>query len=105
MPAEEESVDHPLRNYVEICLGGEPEPPEFDVAGAIELERGDVLLVCSDGLWGPLDDEAIAGFFHGGFPDLALDANLKRLGDEAIAAAAPTSDNTSAAVVHWLSQT
>ncbi len=101
---EEESIDHPLRNYVEICLGGESSAPEFDVAGAIELERGDVLLVCSDGLWGPLDDDIIAGFFHGGFPGLGLESNLKRLGDEAVMAAAPTSDNTSAAVIHWLAK-
>ncbi len=99
---EEEAVDHPLRNYVEVCLGGDPETPQSTVAGAFELERGDVLLACTDGLWGGLDDSDIAEFFHGGFPDLELEANLKRLGDDAVMAGAPTSDNTSAAVLHWL---
>lgn len=101
---EEEAVDHPLRNYVEVCLGGDPENPESTVAGAFELQRGDVLLTCTDGLWGGLDDTAIAEFFHGGFPDLELEANLKRLGDDAVMAGAPTSDNTTAAVLHWLAK-
>ncbi|HEX4927103.1 MAG TPA: PP2C family serine/threonine-protein phosphatase [Burkholderiales bacterium] len=51
---EEEAVaSHPERNRLLQCLGGyqrpRPEPVE-----RMRLERGDLLVLCSDGFWGPL---------------------------------------------------
>lgn len=98
---EDEYREHPLRNYVEHCIGGEPREPFCSVAGAKTLERNDVLLLCSDGLWGGTDDKDIAQCFPSGFAELDLLSNLRTLMEAAIDAEAPHSDNTSAAVIHF----
>ena len=50
-----------MRNFVECCLGGDPILPDMTLSVREPLEANDVLLVCTDGLWGGLDDEEIAG--------------------------------------------
>jgi serine/threonine protein phosphatase PrpC len=42
-----------MRNFVETCLGGDPLLPEMRIGRAPKLEPDDVLLVCTDGFWGP----------------------------------------------------
>ena len=55
----EQAQNHPMRNFVECCLGGDPILPEMTLARRQPLEPEDVLLVCTDGLWGALKDEEI----------------------------------------------
>ena len=50
--------DHPMRNYVECCIGGDPALPEMSLGGRRPLLSGDVLLLCSDGLWSGLQGRA-----------------------------------------------
>ena len=49
--AESEMRTHPMRNFVECCLGGDFPLPDMSVTSRKSLEPGDVLLVCTDGLW------------------------------------------------------
>ena len=48
--------NHPMRNFVESCLGGEPILPEMAIEPAPCTAAGDVLLVCTDGFWANLDE-------------------------------------------------
>jgi len=50
---EEALVSHPLRNQLLQCLGGF-QPPRPETAAHAALEKDDILLLCSDGFWGPL---------------------------------------------------
>jgi serine/threonine protein phosphatase PrpC len=51
---EGDMATHPYRNRLLQCLGGVQQPrPEWQ--DAVALENGDILLLCSDGFWGPLD--------------------------------------------------
>jgi serine/threonine protein phosphatase PrpC len=50
---EEAVATHPERHKVLQCLGGS-KPPRLEPASSARLVKGDILLLCSDGLWGPL---------------------------------------------------
>ncbi len=97
--SEDEIPGHPMRNYVECCLGGEATLPEMSIASRQPLADGDVLLVCSDGVWANLKDADIAQFWRPGNGSYA-DA-LESLAERAVAASAPHSDNASAAGLVW----
>jgi serine/threonine protein phosphatase PrpC len=96
---EEELPTHPMRNFVECCLGGDPAIPEMTVSGRHLLQPGDVLLLCTDGIWANLRDSDIAGFFRDDNQELR--AWLEALGRRAVQASAPFSDNSTAAVLRW----
>ena len=96
---EEELPTHPMRNFVECCLGGDPAIPEMTVSGRNALLPGDVLLLCTDGIWANLRDVDIAGFFRDDNKELR--AWLEALGRRAVQASAPFSDNSTAAVLRW----
>jgi serine/threonine protein phosphatase PrpC len=44
---EQEVATHPMRNFVECCLGGDPAIPEMTIAGRRVLTPGDVILLCT----------------------------------------------------------
>lgn len=51
-------MDRINRNILFTCLGS-PSKPVFDVMGPVQLQQGDKLLLCSDGLWSSLEDKDI----------------------------------------------
>jgi PPM family protein phosphatase len=97
----EQAHNHPMRNFVECCLGGDPILPDMSLSGRRPLESDDVLLVCTDGLWGGLKDAEIAGELGTAG---ALREKLVTLGERAVARTGAASDNTSAAVLRWLGE-
>jgi PPM family protein phosphatase len=97
---EVQAQEHPMRNYVESCLGGDPALPEMTLGGRRTLKPGDVLLLCSDGLWSGVTDADIISLC--GSADRSLAEALAELGERAVAANAPFADNTSAAAMRWL---
>jgi serine/threonine protein phosphatase PrpC len=97
---EEELADHPMRNYVECCLGGDAELPRMSITRSKPMRKGDVMLVCTDGFWSSLAEAQLADLSKASG---ALDENLKALGGVATRMAAPHSDNTSAAALNFSS--
>jgi protein phosphatase len=59
----EQAAEHPYRHVVTNVLGGTEAAVQADVQH-IDLERGDVILLCSDGLTDMLDDGKIAGILQ-----------------------------------------
>jgi len=49
---------HPSRNRVYSCLGG-THVPQIDFSRRTPLQGGDVLALCTDGVWGPLGNEGM----------------------------------------------
>ena len=98
--SEEEAQDHPMRNFVECCIGGDAPVPDMSITGRKKLESGDVLLACSDGLWSGLSDADMAEI---GIPgDNNLVENLKNLSMKALSVNSPYSDNTTGTALRWI---
>jgi serine/threonine protein phosphatase PrpC len=96
---EEEALDHPMRNFVECCIGGDRPVPDMSITDKRPLSPGDVLLACSDGLWSGLSDDDMAQIGAPGENNLAQ--NLKELSLQALNANAPYSDNTTGTALRW----
>lgn len=97
---EDEMHNHPMRNYVDCCIGGSPSQPEMTLSLRQPLCPGDVLLACSDGVWANLRDGDIAAFFPPDGPPFA--EALSALVDRAVEASSPHSDNATASALRWL---
>ncbi len=98
--SEEEAQDHPMRNFVECCIGGDAPVPDMSITSRKPLEPGDVLLACSDGLWSGLGDADMAEIGDPG--DSNLVENLKSLSMKALNVNSPYSDNTTGTAIRWL---
>jgi len=93
-PHEQET--HPERNKVLNCLGS-PFEPTIELGGAPELEPGDLLMLCSDGVWSAYDEDTVCDRLSGtpvaeGIPMLVRDA-VETLG--------PFADNATAVAMRW----
>lgn len=96
---EAEVAAHPMRNYVECCLGGDVGLPGMSITARRALAPGDAVIVCTDGFWSHLDDGLLGSLSAGGE---ALAASLGRLGDVAVRAGGAHCDNASAAALRYL---
>jgi serine/threonine protein phosphatase PrpC len=109
---EEAIASHPERNRLLQCLGGYLEP-DGEAAQSARLMKGDVLLLCSDGFWGPLTQRQmihalLSRDLQAAVPELAALAEMRAgagadnvtaiamgWGEEAVeAAAAPAEEHT-----------
>jgi serine/threonine protein phosphatase PrpC len=99
---EDEAPDHPMRNFVECCIGGDAAVPDMSITAKRALSPGDVLLVCSDGLWSGVSDEELAAMATRTSDSLA--ENLKALSVRALRVNAPYSDNTTGTALRWLGE-
>ena len=99
---EEEALDHPMRNFVECCIGGDAPVPDMSITRKMPLEPGDVLLACTDGLWSGTSDEEMASMATN--PNSKLAENLKALSVKALTMNAPYSDNTTGAALQWFGE-
>lgn len=92
---EEAIATHPERNRLLQCLGGYLAPPEAPQRA--RLAKGDVLLLCSDGFWGPLTQRQM---MHGLLVP-RLEPAVAELAELAERRAGPLADNVSAVAMAW----
>lgn len=93
---EEDAATHPARNRIYSCLGG-IHAPQIDFSQENKLRPGDVILLCSDGLWTPLGGNAMAQRLSGA--DIMV--VVPELLDDAERVAGPHGDNLSAVALTW----
>ena len=84
------------RNILFTCLGS-PTKPVFDVTGPVALKQGDKVMLCSDGLWGSLNDiEIVYELGQKTVTQAAPD-----LVEKALAKAGNSSDNVTVIAFEW----
>jgi serine/threonine protein phosphatase PrpC len=84
------------RNILFTCLGS-PQKPIYDISGAVTLQHGDKVLICSDGLWSSVNDHEIVNLLAAhpvaqAVPDLA---------EKALRKAGAQSDNVTILALEW----
>jgi PPM family protein phosphatase len=91
-----EAATHPSRNRIYSCLGGN-HMPQIEFSKATRLHCDDILLLCTDGAWGPLTAtdllEAVTGANVMEATPRILDAAERRAADHC--------DNLSIVALHW----
>ena len=84
------------RNVLFTCLGS-PGKPVVDTVGPLLLQSGDRLLLCSDGLWGTVDDAIITEQLS----SHPLSEAVPELVEQALRNGGVKSDNVSVLAVEW----
>lgn len=84
------------RNVLFTCLGS-PGKPVVDTVGPLLLQSGDRLLLCSDGLWGSVEDDVIVDQLARN----AISDAVPELVEQALRNGGPKSDNVSVLAVEW----
>jgi serine/threonine protein phosphatase PrpC len=90
----EEARHHPKRNLIERAVMGDP--VEADIF-EVDASPGDVLVLCSDGVWEPLSDQALGAIVSAKDP---LGVALTRACDAALAGGG--TDNVTMVAARWL---
>jgi serine/threonine protein phosphatase PrpC len=65
MISPEQAHTHPERNKIYSCLGG-MQDPKIELSRKTPLEAGDVIALCTDGLWGGYADDMLASALKNG---------------------------------------
>ncbi|MBS4098989.1 MAG: serine/threonine-protein phosphatase [Sulfuricella sp.] len=87
---------HPERNKIYSCLGG-GSFPEVALSQEPVMRENDVILLCSDGLWGQFEFDEIAAILD----TYPLTVALPELLDNAELRGGRTGDNLSAVAMRW----
>lgn len=89
------ALNHPGRNRIYACLGGDV-APQLSLSGRTPLHDGDLIALCSDGVWSVLAEE---DFLKGlGGP---LDRRIPRLMNKAETLGGEHADNLSLIALCW----
>ncbi len=90
------AATHPERNKIYNCLGAHV-PPKIELSQKHVLRAGDTLLLCSDGLWGPLAPSLLAN----AFTREPLAKVVPALINQAVKNAGREADNVTALAMTW----
>lgn len=91
-----EAASHPDRNRIFSCLGGAVDPV-IDLSRRTALKNGDLMILCTDGLWSVYPQPELATLLTS-TPVLTAGPRMMR---EAELRGGPDGDNVSAIVVRW----
>jgi serine/threonine protein phosphatase PrpC len=93
---EEAAATHPDRNKLLQCLGSEY-VPRLGATETMRLAKGDIVMLCSDGLWGPLTQRQILHAY--------MTADVERATNDLMALAEARAgqqcDNVSVVAMRW----
>lgn len=92
----EDADHHPGRNRIYSCLGG-TYTPQVEYSPRTPLRDGDILALCTDGVWGPTGDDGVVVNLTAG----VLGQAVPRLLDLAERNAGPSADNLSMVAMCW----
>jgi len=92
-----ERATHPDRNKLYNCLGA-PTPPKIELSARAGLQPGDMLLLCSDGLWSMLPDSEIVHRLSGAGGVVSAVPEMVNM---AAAVGGAQADNTTALGIMW----
>ncbi|MBP7395126.1 MAG: serine/threonine-protein phosphatase [Zoogloea sp.] len=84
------------RSVLFTCLGS-PGKPVIDTVGPVNLQTGDRLIVCSDGLWSQLDDDAIVDLLT----TRSLSDAVPEMVERALRNGGTRGDNVTVLAVEW----
>lgn len=90
---------HKFRNYVTRCLGGTNNRPVAELSGPHPLQEGDVVLLCSDGFWGPLPERPMVDNLFK--KKASLISGIQELAQKAEGNSQPESDNVTVVALRW----
>ena len=93
---EEAISSHPERNMLLQCLGG-GHTPRIEPTATARLAKDDILLLCSDGFWGPLTQRQLLGKLA----EKSIIQALPELMTLAESRAGPQCDNVSVVAIGW----
>ena len=93
---EEAAAAHPDRNKLLQCLGG-PRAPRVEPIAQARLAQNDIVLLCSDGFWGPLTQRQLLAGVLGKDMKMAF----AELIDLAETRAGAHCDNVSVLAIEW----
>lgn len=91
-----QASSHPDRNKVYSCLGGRQDP-DIELSRKTPLEAGDVVALCTDGLWGLYPDDLLAAALK----DENLMKAVPELMEQADGRGGQNADNLSIVAVRW----
>ena len=94
--SEEEAGTHPERNKVSNCLGGYV-VPQVECNAPIPLHDADTMLLCTDGIWGMINQHELSALLHA----YTLDDAVRHLMDHAEFRGGEHGDNLSLIAMTW----
>lgn len=94
--SEEEAGTHPDRNKVANCLGGYM-VPQVECSAPIPIHDADILLLCTDGIWGSINLQEISAIMRA----YSLEDAVRHLMDHAEFRGGEHGDNLSLVAMAW----
>ncbi|MEY2632642.1 MAG: hypothetical protein RIR00_1296 [Pseudomonadota bacterium] len=94
--SEAQAATHPDRNKIYSCLGS-PQSPEIEFSRKTPLESGDMLILCTDGVWSVISGDTMALALKGANLMQSVPMMIKQAEQKG----GPNGDNLSIITLRW----